>query len=122
MVDPVFNNVGGEERFWFCPEGGQFGLNLGRHVSGWQNYKVQDAFSSQAFQLVASDRRCITMRSRMSLVNAYGTAFLLEVIRTVRILDACPYALGQENVDFVAFESENLVQNVGSKPITKEFG
>lgn len=123
MVDEVFNNVGGEERFWFSPEAGQFGLNLGQHLTGWEHYKVQDAFSSQPFQVVASDECCIVMQSRMSLVNARGTTFLVDVTRTIRVVDACPYTLGHENtVDFVAFESENLVQNVDSKPVRRETG
>ncbi|MBI2842846.1 MAG: hypothetical protein HYX78_05545 [Armatimonadetes bacterium] len=123
MVDPVFNNFGGEERFWFCPESGQFGLNLQGHLDGWENYEVPDAFTTQPYDVVSVSSNSIVMHSLMDLVNAQGTRFSMDVLRTVRILDACPYTLGYgAEVDFVGFESDNLVQNVDSKPITRETG
>ncbi len=122
-VDPVFNNYGGEERFWFAPESGQFGLNLRGHLTGWENYEVPEAFTKQPFKALRSEGGSIVMNSLMRFKNAPGTSFALEVTRTIRVLDACPYALEHgDQIDCVAFESDNLVQNVDSKPIRRETG
>lgn len=121
MVDPVFNNVGGEERFWFAPEGGQFGLCMGRHVNSLEHYDVPEAFSSQPFDVLSHDEKSIVMQSRMEFENASGTGFALDVTRRITVLDACPYALGW-GVDFVGFQSDNVTQNIGSEPIERSKG
>ena len=123
MVDPVFNNFGGEERFWFAPEGGQFGLNLGGHVSGWQYYQVQDAFNTQPFRVLKAETNLLTMSSRMKLINARRARFDFEVTRTVRILDDCPYTLGYDNkVDFVGFETVNISRHAAKTPVPRAHG
>ncbi|OGO39190.1 MAG: hypothetical protein A2147_09350, partial [Chloroflexi bacterium RBG_16_57_8] len=123
MVDPVFNNVGGEERFWFAPEGGQFGLCMGRHISSVEHYDVPDAFTSQPFDVLSDDKRSIAMRSVMRFENASGTSFAMEVTRTASILDACPYLLGcAEEADFVGFQTDNISRNVDSKPVSRAGG
>ncbi len=121
MVDPVFNNVGGEGRFWFAPEGGQFGLCMGQHVNSLEHYDVPKAFSSQPFNVLTHDEKSIVMQSRMEFANASGTSFALDVTRRITVLDACPYALGCE-VDFVGFQSDNVTQNIGSAPIERSQG
>jgi hypothetical protein len=123
MVDPVFNNVGGEERFWFAPEGGQFGLCMGRHIASMEHYDVPEAFTSQPFDVLSDDNRSIAMRSVMRFENASGTSFAMEVTRTVSILDACPYILGcGDGVDFVGFQTDNVSRNVDSKPVGRAGG
>lgn len=122
-VDPMYNNYGGEEMFLFCPEGGQFGFNFGQHLGGWEHYAVQDCVSRQPFRVLVSSEASVVMRSRFPLVNAAGTPFLLEVTRTIRILDTCPFILGHgDTLDFVGFESENVVRNVNSLPIRRDGG
>jgi hypothetical protein len=123
MVDPVFNNFGGEERFWFAPEGGQFGLNLGGHLSGWQYYEVQDALNTQPFRVLKKEANALTMFSRMKLINARSARFDMEVTRTVRILDECPYVLGYDGkVDFVGFETINISRNAAAVPVRRTSG
>ena len=118
-----FNNFGGEERFWFAPEGGQFGLCMGRHLSGLEHYHTPAAFNTQPFKVLDSDRNSVMMKSRMRLANAKGTKFVMDVTRAIRAADACPYTLGcQKQVDFVGFESKNTVRNVDTKPVRRNQG
>jgi len=122
-VDPVFNNFGGEERFWFAPEGGQFGLNMGKHISSWQHYNVQHAFTRQPFKVVAANKKSINMQSKMKLTNAAGTQFVMDVDRTVHILEACPYTLGLgDKTDFVGFETVNVTTNAAKTPVLPQKG
>jgi len=122
-VDPVFNNFGGEERFWFGPEGGQFGLMFGRAESKFSNYCVQPGMSSLAYRVASGDERSVLMVADMTLENNSGTRFQLHVDRRICLLEGCPYdQAAKGKVDFVAFQSENTVTNTGPEAWTREKG
>ena len=81
--------------------------------------------NSQPYEVleVSSERDLMVMRSRLQLRNAAGTEFDVEVIRTIKIADACPYTMGLSDcVDFVGFQSETLVRNMSEHPIRRETG
>lgn len=124
-VDPIFNNFGGEERLWFGPEGSQFGLHFARWPQNLTNYRVQPAVSSQAYQVtqISQDRDFLVMEARIELTNLAGTDFKLNVRRTIRMVESCPYSLGGgRRVESFGFQSETLVTNVSEFPIRKETG
>ncbi|MGH9161265.1 MAG: DUF6786 family protein [Vicinamibacteraceae bacterium] len=124
-IDPVFNNFGGEERFWFGPEGSQFGLHFRSKEQVFSNYRVQPGMSSQPYELLDVSRQydSMAMKARMQLENLAGTRFDVEVVRTVRILDFCPYRVGfSDRIEFVGFESESRVTNMSRLPIRRETG
>jgi hypothetical protein len=122
-VDPVFNNFGGEERIWFAPEGGQFGLMFGRKESRFSNYHVQAGMSTIEYKVAGQDDRSVVMQVDMRLENNSGTRFDLQVERRVSLLESCPYALGaQEPLEFVAFQTENTVTNTGPMAWRRETG
>jgi hypothetical protein len=113
-VDPVFNNFGGEERFWFAPEGGPFGLMFGTNNSSFNNYCVQDGMSSLAYHVVRHDDQSVLMQAEFSLQNASRTKFQLRVDRRVSLLESSPFAMeAPEPLEFAAFQTENVVTNVG---------
>lgn len=124
-VDPVFNDFGGEERFWFGPEGSQFGLNFTSMDQTLANYRVQAGMSSIPYEIVqtVADLGLLTMQSNMGLANCFGTHFTVNVSRTIRILESCPYTLGcSDHLDCVGFQSETRVTNISDKPINSETG
>jgi hypothetical protein len=124
-ITDIWDNWGGEERYWLCPEGGQYGLMFGGKKSCFENYTVQDGFNNQPFKTLEVSKlgNSITMRSRMVLKNGVGTIFHVEITRRITLLDACPYSLGQgDKVDFTGFQSESRLTNVGDKPMTRETG
>jgi hypothetical protein len=124
-VDPVFNNFGGEERLWFGPEGSQFGLHFGRAEQKLSNYYVQPAMSSIPYELACTSSAgdYAILKCRAQLENAAGTQFEIDIERTIRIQDSCPYILACDtHVDFVGFQTENRITNVSSRPINRETG
>lgn len=122
-VDPVFNNFGGEERLFFAPEGGQFGLMFGRKESRFENYCVQAGMNSLDYQLVSRDDHSALIQADMTLDNYTGTRFKLHVDRRVTLLEVCPFTLEVDHpVELVAFQSENTVTNVGPDPWTRKNG
>jgi hypothetical protein len=124
-VDPVFNNYGGEERFWLGPDGTSQGLFFRKKPFTWDNFYVPEPMSAQLFETIAlaPDHHSITMQARWKLSNLMGAKFHFEITRTITILDACPYANGLgDKINYIGFQSDNLVRNVSSSPITPDTG
>jgi hypothetical protein len=122
-VDPIFNNFGGEERFWLGPEGGPFGLMFGRKESSFENYLVQEGMSSHSYRVLGGDERSISLATEMTLRNASETEFSLRVERRISLIESCPYLSEiPRAVELVAFQSENVVTNVGRSPWGRKGG
>ena len=124
----AFDNYGGEDRFWLGPEGGQMGLffppGSAFTFEAWQTpHDVQEG----PWAVTARTPSSIALRRSMHVANRAGTAFDLEVTRTVRMLGAADVArrLGvtlPAGIEIVAFESENRVKNTGARAWTREGG
>lgn len=124
--DRVFNNFGGEDRFWLAPEAGQFALFFAPGVE----QKLPEWFTPAGLNEgefytngVAADGQSLVMARQMQLVNASGTRFHLDVRRTVRLadLDAFRRAFGDAAAEaltaaggpWVGFATENQITNRG---------
>ena len=124
-MNDIWNNWGGEERYWLCPEGGQFGLMFQGKKNCFDNYTVQDGINNSKYETVDLSKAgdSLTMKASFNLVNGIGTKFNVDSVRRIRVLDACPYLTGAGNgVDFVGFQSESTITNVGQKAWEKETG
>lgn len=119
-------NFGGEERVWFGPEGGRFGLFFPpgqeqKHA----NYLVPEAMNSLAYQVehgpgVATS---VMFSAAVHLVNYQDRPIDLQVTRQVEVLDWCPFTLGLDNeVEFVGFQSRTYVKNAGVRALTRQTG
>jgi hypothetical protein len=122
------NPYGGEDRFWLGPEGGQFAVFFEEgapfDLEHWQTPPLID---TEPFDLLAADRNRAVFRRQASLSNRAGFTFDLQIDRTVRLLDRSDAQSRfrvevPADVEFVAFESENRVTNVGEQPWEKETG
>lgn len=125
---PHINPYGGEDRFWLGPEGGQFAVFFEEgapfDLEHWQTPPLVD---TEPFDIMAADGNRAVFRRQASLTNRAGFAFDLQIDRTVRLLEESDVRshLGVDvptGVDFVAFESENRVTNVGEQTWAKETG
>jgi hypothetical protein len=125
---PHINPYGGEDRFWFGPEGGQFAVFFEQgdpfDLEHWQTPPVVD---TEPFELMAANSIRAVFRRRASLTNYSGFTFDLQIDRTVRLLSPADVAShfrlpDLDSLDVVAFESENGVTNTGSEPWAKETG
>lgn len=120
--------VGGEERFWLGPEGGQFSIYFKKGEEfKFENWFVPKEIDTEPFDLISSTKTEATFRKEMHLENYSGNKFDLTVDRTIRFLDipSINSALGiavPENVNVVAFETDNRITNKGVNAWDKKTG
>jgi hypothetical protein len=125
---PKFNPVGGEERFWLGPEGGQFSLFFKKgdsfNIANWQ---VPALVDTMPYRLRSSDHSEAVFSRDGMLTNFSGTDFHMEITRTIRMISKS--LLQQrlripipQNLASVAYESENQLKNTGTAQWRKEKG
>jgi hypothetical protein len=125
---PHMSVVGGEDRFWLGPEGGNFALYFAPGAPfEFAHWQVPEPLDWGPFRVSSRSAREVSFSRDMQLVNYHGTALSLRVDRSVRLLDSAAIegALGRAlpaGVATVAYESDNRVTNTGASPWRKETG
>lgn len=134
--DTVFNNYGGEDRFWLSPEAGQFALFFAPDAEQTlANWRTPPGLNEGSFRLASGRREPFyRLTARRQFVNAAGTSFDVEISRTIRLIGLARAAelLGApltglvqdgktRRLGMVAFCSENTIINVGAA-MTQESG
>jgi len=126
--DPLFNNYGGEDRFWLGPEAGQFALFFANgqpfDVDHWNSPK---AFTTGPFEVIDRDERSVAMTAEFDATNYAGTEFRCAVKRSISVLDgeqvaACLGTSVGDGMRMVAFESDNTLTNTGPNAWSPEGG
>lgn len=117
---PHINAYGGEDRFWLSPEGGQFSVffEKGKDFT-FDNWQTPSLIDTVAFEAIEQTPQKASFRKRATLENHSGTAFDIEIHRTVRIFSRKENeaSLGiplPEGVHWVGYESENTLTNRGA--------
>ena len=118
QVPQHINPVGGEDRFWMGPEGGQYSIFFKKgdpfDFNHWQTPAFIDA---EPFEVISSDSTQASFRKKASVTNYHGFTFDFEVERRIQLLDSMAVlkALGiSTTVNFVAYQSENVIRNRGN--------
>jgi hypothetical protein len=123
-----FNPVGGEERFWLGPEGGQYSIYFKSgdsfNIDAWQVPPIIDTVSYNVDQSSSSE---VLFAKKASITNYSGFAFEVNIRRAVRMVDknAVEQLLRTTiapNIKFVGYETENSLENAGKKDWTKQTG
>jgi hypothetical protein len=123
-----FNPVGGEERFWLGPEGGQYSLYFKQkdtfNINHWQ---VPAFIDSVSYDVVRSSNSEAVFSSKASLTNYSGTTFNIQIDRTISLLDKPRIenelkATLPADLHFVGYQTINRLQNIGEADWTKEKG
>ena len=123
-----FNPLGGEDRFWIGPEGGQFTIFFKKgdpfDLAHWYTPAAVD---TEPWELVSSSKSKALVRKDMKFTNYSGTMLEVGVDREVRVLEKADIAklLGVSPADtlgVVAYESVNTMANKGKKAWTKATG
>ena len=123
-----FNPVGGEERFWMGPEGGQYSLYFKAgdsfNIAHWQ---VPSFIDTDSYDVAQSDKSSATFTKKTSIVNFSGTTFIIAIERKITLLSKAQLANTlqidlPERVHFVGFQTDNKVTNAGSNDWTKDKG
>ncbi|MEO8711211.1 MAG: DUF6786 family protein, partial [Parafilimonas sp.] len=123
-----FNPVGGEERFWLGPEGGQYSLYFPKgdsfNITHWQVPALVDTI---AYTIDQSNKTSATFSYASSITNYSGKTFTLDITRTINLLDknAVEQKLNAtipDGVKTVAYESINQIKNTGENAWKKDSG
>ncbi len=126
--DPQINVYGGEERFWLGPEGGPFSIYFkAGDEQEFENWVVPPVIDTESFDVVESDPRHVEFVKNAMLTNASGTEFHVGIQRTVSLLsmNSVSALLGVEipaDLQGVAYQTDNIIQNKGEAAWTKEDG
>ncbi|WP_298288831.1 DUF6786 family protein [uncultured Lutibacter sp.] len=126
-IEEHFNPTGGEERFWLGPEGGQFSIYFEKDKSfEFENWYVPAAIDTEGFNVIKQNENSVAFQKEMNLINYSGTKFHLEVKRNITLLSKgqISEALQLSSNDFssVAYETQNIVKNIGDQAWEKETG
>jgi hypothetical protein len=114
-----FDNYGGEDRFWLGPEGGQFGLYFppGKPFA-FDTWQVPAALQEGAWDMPEATPARAVFKKTMTVTNWSGTAFVIEIERTVRLVDVP----ATDGVRAVAYETVNKITNRGKDAWKKDTG
>lgn len=123
-----FNPVGGEERLWLGPEGGQFSLYFAPkdsfNINKWQ---VPPALDTIPFKVQVGSGAQAMFGAEANLKNYSGTDFSMFIERRVRLLrtpetESLLSAKIPKGVQTVAYETVNRIENRGNNQWTKDKG
>lgn len=127
-VSSQFNPYGGEERFWIGPEGGAFSIYFKKgDEQVFANWQVPKEIDTEAFVVVEKSHEKVRFSKNFSLSNASGTAMNIGVERTVKIISKAEaeqiLKLSiADSLNFVAFETDNILTNTGNADWTEQSG
>jgi len=121
------NPTGGEERFWLGPEGGQYSIYFAPESSfEFKNWYVPADLDTEAFNIIEQDSKSVLFHKEMNLINYSGTKFNIEVTRKITLLDQEQtnenLQLDTEDYSVVAYETSNIIKNIGASDWKKESG
>lgn len=125
---PHFNPLGGEDRVWLGPEGGQFSIYFAKGAPfDLEHWFVPKPFDTLPFELTQESQSSVTLASRFQLTDYSGTQFTVSLTRTVSVIEprSAWKHLGLhevEGVSLVAYESRNTLTNAGERAWTKDTG
>jgi len=114
-----FNPIGGEERFWIGPEGGQYAFYFKNgdsfNIARWQ---VPPIIDTLPYNVVDSNSSGATFTKEGVMTNYSGNSFHINITRSVHILSksAIENQLQisiPQTIKLVAYESNNEIKNTG---------
>ena len=123
-----FNPVGGEERLWIGPEGGQYSFYFKKGDSfNINNWQVPTIIDTVAYQVTHSDSTSVEFSQKAVVTNYSGTEFNIFINRNVRLLDKAALHTRLQTIvpaglTWVAYETENTIKNMGENAWKKESG
>ena len=123
-----FNPVGGEERFWMGPEGGQYSIYFKKddsfNIAHWQVPAIVDTVT---YNVINSGKTQVVFSKDATVTNYSNTVFTINIERGVKLLnkkqieEKIHFALA-DSIHFVGYETDNKVKNTGDADWKKEKG
>jgi hypothetical protein len=122
------NAVGGEDRIWLGPEGGQYSIFFAPGVPfDLDHWYTPAPIDTEPFDIVAKSANAVKFRRAFPLTNFSGTRFEVQMDREVRLLSSQQVWKGlgtavPNEIEVVGYESENKLTNVGANPWKENSG
>ena len=127
-VQQHINAVGGEDRLWLGPEGGQYSIFFAPKAPfDLDHWYTPSAFDTEAFEVISQNGTDVELRKSVILTNYSGTQFNVQIDRRVQLLTPAQVweHLGIRQVagvKMVGYESQNTLTNLSADPMTKSKG
>lgn len=120
-VKEAFNPVGGEERFWLGPEGGDFSYYFKKgEEQVYDNWRVPAIIDTDTYEVIEKTGTSVTFTAEADLKNASDNRFIIGIERKVALVpeagikDLLGLELGQ-NLKCVAYTTINTITNKGEQ-------
>ncbi len=121
-----FNPVGGEDRFWLGPEGGQYSIFFAPGseftLDDWQTPPPID---TEPFDLISHNGTTALFEKEFQLKNYSGNTFNIKVQREVSLLSKASLTNKvplPDDLNFVAYQSKNTITNIGNNTWNRSTG
>jgi hypothetical protein len=127
-IQQHINAYGGEERFWMGPEGGQFSIFFKEGDQfGFEDWQTPEVIDIDSFEVVSTSQMHASFTKQTQLTNMSGNIFDIQIDRTIKLLDKSQVQILfdltlPDDLQMVAFQSDNRLKNIGSYTWTKETG
>lgn len=119
---------GGEERLWLGPEGGQYALYFkpGDKFE-FADWKTPAVIDTEPFNLMRKTDTFASFKREATLENYSGTVFQMEIKRRISLLDKASIEKLidtdlTDNIKMVAYQTHNILKNIGQEAWTPEGG
>jgi len=121
------NPFGGEDRFWFGPEGGQYAFYFKKgDPFDFEHWQTPPLIDTEPFEIVNVDSTQATFKKTSSVTNYQGFTFQFDIQRKIKLLDQSAteleFGISLENLLAVAFQSDNMITNKGTESWSKKNG
>lgn len=119
---------GGEDRFWFGPEGGQFAYYFSKGAEfTFENWKVPAIIDTEPWEIDQVNSSTVSFVHDTTLVNHSGRTFEIGIERTVRLMDIKAIedrfeTSLSDDLSVVCYQTENRITNLGKSAWTKSTG
>lgn len=126
-AQPHMTAVGGEDRFWLGPEGGQYALYFpqGKPFT-FEHWQVPPAIDTEPFLKDSVGRDFASFHRDLQLTNYHGYRFSLRINRSIRMVPVSDIqdipGLEAKGLKVMAFESDNQITNTGAEAWTPHNG
>lgn len=122
------SNIGGEERLWFGPLGGQHSFYY-QHIKplNEDNWKVPKSLSIEPFQLQFSSDAEAVFTKRFSLTNFIGTELNFDLVRRIGLYDKKRIEKDldikiSDDIKSIAYQTYHELRNIDTVQWKKELG
>ena len=126
--DAQFNVYGGEERFWLGPEGGPYSIYFKKgDKQVYENWIVPPIIDTEGYHVEYSNDISAKFTKQANLTNAHGYEFHVGIERIVTLLSKNDIGEALNinipgTVQIVAYQTENIITNLGNDPWIKDSG